>query len=168
MVKTKQDKRRARCKGMIYPSPSRATVPYDYNPGCSRCRPIGELGIDGHVQAARVIKAVISSQYAADGVYTLLSSLRSDLETWLSLEIGREQLKGPEFFKVYYRRTDDDKALQRAMTSADDLVAALHSLAQTLKIAYLDCAPLRQQLRRIEMSASIIEKAQKFALRIET
>lgn len=79
IVKTKQDKRRARCKGMIYPSPSKATVPYDYNPGCSRRRPVGELGIDGHVQAGRVIKAVMSSQYAADGVYTRLSSLRSDL-----------------------------------------------------------------------------------------
>lgn len=159
MAKTKQEKRRARCKGMIYPSPSKATVPYDYNPGCSRRRPVGELGIDGHVQVGRVIKAVMSSQYATDGAYTRLSSLRSDLEDWLSLEISRGQLEGQEFFEVYYRTTDDDKALQRAMTSTDDVVAALHGLIWTLKSAYQDSAPLRQQLRRIEMSASIIDKA---------
>lgn len=160
MAKTKQDKRRARCKGMIYPSPSKVTVPYDYDPGCSRRRPVGELGIDGHVQAGRVIKAVMWSKYATDGVYTRLSSLRSDLEAWLILEIGREQLKGSELCEVYYGRTDDHKALERAMTSADDVVAALRSLAQTLKNAYPDCAPLRQQLRRIDMSASIVEKVE--------
>lgn len=159
MAKTKQDERRARCRGMIYPSPSKATLPYNYNPGCSRRRPVGELGIDAHVQAGRVIKAVMSSQYATDGVYTRLSSLRSDLEDWLSLEIGRGQLEGPEFFEVYYTRTDEDQTLLRALTSTDDLVAALRGLARTLKNAYPDCAPLRQQLRRIEMSVSVIEKA---------
>ena len=95
LAKTKQDNRRAKCRGMIYPSSSKATVPYNYNPGCSRRRPLGELGIDGHVQAGRVIKAVMSSQYATDGVYFRLSSLRGDLEDWLSLEIGRVQLDGP-------------------------------------------------------------------------
>lgn len=159
MVKTKQDERRARCKGMIYPSPSKATVPYSYNPGCSRRRPVGELGIDGHVQAGRVIKAVMSSRYAPGGVYSRLNSLRSDLEDWLSLEIDRGQLEGPEFFEVYYTRTEEDQALQRAFSSADDVVAVLRRLTRTLKNAYPDCAPLRQQLRRIEMSASIIEKA---------
>ena len=144
---------------MIYPSPSKATVPYNYNPGCSRRRPAGELGIDGHVQAGRVIKAVMSSQYAPGGVYTRLNSLRSDLEDWLSLEIGRGQLEGPEFFEVYYTRTDEDQALRRTLTSSDDLVSALHGLERTLKDAYPDCAPLRQQLRRIEMSVSMIEKA---------
>ncbi|RKF12453.1 hypothetical protein D6850_17415 [Roseovarius spongiae] len=159
MAKTKQDERRARCKGMIYPSPSKATVPYNYNPGCSRRRPAGELGTDGHVQAGRVIKAVMSSQHAPGGVYSRLNSLRSELEDWLSLEIGRGQLEGPEFFEVYYTRTEEDQTLQRALTSADDLVAALRGLARMLKNAYPDCAPLRQQLRRIEMSVSIIEKA---------
>lgn len=159
MAKTKQDKRRARCKGMIYPSPSKTTVPYSHNPGCSRRRPIGELGIDGHVQAGRVIKAVMSSQHAPYAVYLRLNSLRSDLEDWFSLEIGRGQLDGPEFFEVYYTRTEEDQLLERTLTSADDVVAALHGLTRTLKSAYPDCAPLRRQLRRVEMSASILEKA---------
>lgn len=158
MAKTKQDERRARCKGMIYPSPSKATVPYNYNPGCSRRRPVGELGIDGHVQAGRVIKAVMSSQYSPGGVYTRLNSLRSELEDWLSLEIDRGQLDGPEFFEVYYTRTDEDQAFLQALTSADDVVAALRRIARMLKNAYPDCAPLRRQLRRIEMSVSMIEK----------
>lgn len=161
MAKTKQDERRARCKGMIYPSASKATVPYNYNPGCSLRRPVGELGINGHVQAGRVIKAVMSSQYATDGVYTRLSALRSDLEAWLSLEIGPGQLEGPEFFEVYYRKTDDDKVFQKSMTAAGDFVEALRELASLFRKSYPDCAPLRQQLRRIEMSATIIEKSRR-------
>ena len=159
MVKTKQDERRARCKGMIYPSPSKATVPYDYNPGCSRRRPVGALGIDGHVQAGRVIKALMMSQYAPAGVCSRLNSLRSSLGDWLSLEIGRGQLEDPEFSKVYYTETEEDQALQRTLTSSEDVIVALRGLARTLKNAYPDCAPLRQQLRRIEMSVSIIQKA---------
>ena len=106
-----------------------------------------------------VIKAVMSSQHAPGAVYTRLNSLRSDLEDWLSLEIGRGQLEGPEFFEVYYTRTDGDQAILRTLTSSDDLVGVLRGLARMLKNAYPDCAPLRQQLRRIEMSVSIIEKA---------
>lgn len=122
-------------------------VPYNYNPGCSRRRPAGELGIDGHVQAGRVVKAVMSSRYAPSGIYTPLNSLRSDLEAWLSHEIGRGQLEGPEFFEVYYTRTDKDQTLQQALNCADDLVEALRGLTRTLKNAYPDCAPLRQKLR---------------------
>ncbi len=159
MAKTKQDKRRARCKGTIYPEASKTTVPYDYNPGCSRRRPIGELGIEGHMEAGRIIKAAMSSTFAPYGAYSRLSSLRSDLEDWLNLEIGRGQLEGPEFFEVYYSPTDEDQSFQKTLTSADDVVAALHGLARNLKSAYPDCAPLRQQLRRVEMAVSIIEKA---------
>ena len=101
----------------------------------------------------------MSSQHAPGGVYTRLSSLRSDLEDWLSLEIGRGQLEDAEFFEVYYTRTDEDQVFLQTLTSANDVVAALRRIARMLKNAYPDCAPLRQQLRRIEMSVSIIEKA---------
>lgn len=158
MAKTAQDERRARCKGMIYPLPSKSTVPYDYNPGCSRRRPVGELGIEGHKEAGRVIKCSMRSEYSRSVVYTRMSSLRSDLEDWMALEIGRGQLEGPEFFEVYYQWTDEDQSLLETLHSANDVIFALRDLVKSLKRAYPDCAPLRQQLRRVEMSISLLEK----------
>ncbi len=154
MAKTNQDRRRARCRGMIYPQDSKTTVPYSYEPGSFGRRPIGSLGIDGHLEAGRVIKAALSSTGASDACYMRLGRLRSTLEDWLSLEIGRGQLEGPEFFEVYYRSTGRDQSYQKSIRSSADLIAALEGLKQKLLHAYADCAPLRQQARRIDMTIS--------------
>lgn len=159
MAKTRQDKRRARCKGMIYPAASKSTVPYNYNRGCSQRRPNGELGIEGHMEAGRIIKAALRSELLRYAVYSRLNSLRAVLENWLDLEIRRGELDGPEFFDVYYRWTDEDQSLLEALSSIDDVIAALRDLEQKLKRAYPDCAPLRQQLLRVEMSISLLQKA---------
>lgn len=158
MAETRQDERRARCKGMIYPSPSKSTAPYNYNLGCSRRRPIGELSIEGHIKAGRIIKATICSVFSKPLVYTRMDLLRYDLENWMSLEIGHGQLDGPEFYDVYYRWTDQDQSFHETLRSADEVIAALRDLEQNLKVAYPDCAPLRKQLRRVEMSILLLEK----------
>lgn len=139
---------------MIYPQYSKTTVPYSYEPGSVGRRPIGSLGIDGHLEAGRVIKAALSSTGASDACYMRLGRLRSTLEDWLSLEIGRGQLEGPEFFEVYYRSTERDQSYQKSIRSSTDLIAALKLLKQKLLRAYADCAPLRQQTRRIDMTIS--------------
>ncbi|MEO1222212.1 MAG: DUF5623 domain-containing protein, partial [Pseudomonadota bacterium] len=123
MAKTRQDERRARCKGMIYPSASKNTVPYTYNAGCRDRRPAGALGIEGHIEAGRIIKAVMRSDLSRYAVYSRLNSLRSELEDWLALEIRRGELDGPEFFDVYYRWTDADEDLLKRLRSKDDVIA---------------------------------------------
>lgn len=158
MAKTKQDKRRARCRGTIYPMASATTVPYSYDVGDSRRRPVGELGIDGHIEAGRIIKAILLSRHIPYWAWNRLNSLRYTLDAWLGLEIGRGQLEGPEFFDVYARETDEDKHYQKNIKARSDIIAALHVLKLKLCEVYPDCAPLRQQLRRIDMSVSLIEK----------
>ncbi|MBB4189392.1 hypothetical protein GGE07_006074 [Sinorhizobium terangae] len=59
LAKNAPDVRRARCRGTIYPVPSATTVAYSYNVGVSQRRPAGELGIAGHIEAGRIIKAVL-------------------------------------------------------------------------------------------------------------
>ncbi|WP_019567125.1 DUF5623 domain-containing protein [Agrobacterium sp. 10MFCol1.1] len=137
MAISKQDKRRARCKGMIYPSASKVTVPYNYAQGTARRRPVGALGIEGHIEAGRIIKAALRSRLTRSGVYTRLGSLRSELENWLSLEIGRGQLDGPEFFDVYYRETSADEAYKKTLKSADDIVTTLELRKPPVKAASL-------------------------------
>lgn len=159
MAKTKQDKRRARCHGTIYPISSATTVPYSYGPGSRRRRPAAELGIDTHTEVGRIIKAVLRSGKISVGIYNRLNSLRSTLEDWLSLEIGPDELQGPEFFEVYYRDTDADKRFGEGVKTHANITAILSDLRQKLTDAYPDCAPLRQQLQRIDMSISLIGRA---------
>jgi len=158
LAKTAQDVRRARCRGTIYPTASATTVPYSYSCGSSQRRPAGQMGIEGHIEAGRIIKSVLWSDQRPHGVYSRLNSLRSTLEDWMSLEIGRGQLEGPEFFDVYYHEEEGDAPYQKMAESRAGIVAMLGDLKQKLQDAYPDCAPLRQQLRRIDMSVSLIGK----------
>jgi hypothetical protein len=156
-------KRRARCHGTIYPAPSATSVPYSYSRGSSRRRPIGKLGIPGHIDAGTIIKAAMrfGGSYAAN---RRLSALRSTLEDWLSGEIQSDQLAGAEFFDVYYHETPEDEAYQRVTNSSDAIIRALGELKQKLQDSYTNCAPLRQQIHRIDMSISMIGKKKPSAL----
>lgn len=160
MSSTQQDKRRARSRGTVFPVASRSTFPYSYRMGSTQRRPAGNLGVAKHKTAGRVIKAILNTRPISPGVYDRLSSLRSVLEDWLALEIGRDELPGRELFDVYYNDTDDDRRFCAQMKTDEDFIERLDGLRQLLKDAYPDCAPLRQQLRRIDMSVSLMRKAQ--------
>ena len=158
MAKTVQDVRRARCRGTIYPAPSATTVPYSYSFGSSRRRPAGKMGIESHIEAGRIIKAVLRSDQSAHAVDKRMNRLRATLEDWMSLEISRGQLEGPEFFEVYYSEAAGDAPYREKAKSRAGIVAMLGDLGQRLHAAYPDCAPLRKQLHRIDMSVSLIGK----------
>ncbi|MET3524415.1 DUF5623 domain-containing protein [Mesorhizobium abyssinicae] len=157
LAKTAQDMRRARCRGMIYPSASATSVPYSYQLGSTRRRPIGELSVAGHIEAGSIIKAVLMSRHRPGGVWNRLSPLRSTLEDWLELERRRGELDGPEFFQVYYGDTVANKDHLERTKSREGLIWMLGELKAQLQRAYSDCAPLRRQLHRIEMSISLIK-----------
>lgn len=158
---TSQDKRRAKCKGMVYPEPSRSTLPYNYAMGCSRRRPIGELGVPNHINVGRAIKVARASPHVPSGAWTRLGSLQAELENWMAIEIGPEGLPGPEFFEVYYGWVDRDQELLNEVASAEDIVSLLRGIRGQLVEAYTDCAPLRQQLQRIDLSVKWIENRAK-------
>lgn len=158
MAKTPQDIRRARCRGTIYPNASATTVPYSYNMGSSKRRPKGELGIEGHKEAGRIIKAVLSSGARPYSVYKRMDSVRCTLEDWMGLEIGRGQLEGPEFFDVYYHELEDGDPLWDKAKSREGVIAILEELNQKLKAAYPDCEPLRRHLNRIDMSIKLVRR----------
>jgi hypothetical protein len=158
MAQTIQDKRRARCKGTIYPVSNSTTVPYRYGPGSRSRRPAAKMTLEEHLEAGRIIKAVIHSNKSTYAVYNRLNSLRSTLEDWMCLEIDRKQLGGIDFVEVYYRETEDDVPYDAMAQSRDGVIEMLGDLKQKLQAAYPDCAPLRKQLHRIDMSMSLIGK----------
>nr|WP_294525503.1 DUF5623 domain-containing protein [uncultured Rhodopila sp.] len=157
-AKTPQDRRRARSKGTIMRGPTAMTIPYSSTFGDSRRRPAGAMPIADHIEMGRIIKSVIRSPYTSYGVDRRMGSLRSRLEDWLGLEIGRDQLEGPEFFDVYYHAADSDDPYVEAAQSRSGLIRILGELRQKLQAHYPDCAPLREQLHRIDMSVLLIGK----------
>ncbi|WP_374634837.1 DUF5623 domain-containing protein [Ferrovibrio sp.] len=159
LAKTAQDVRRARCRGTIYPTASAKTVPYSYDIGWpQRRRPAGRMGIDGHVEVGRIVKAIIYSDQRPYRVYNLMNALRSTLEDWMGCEIVRGQLDGADFFEVYYTGVKEDVPYLERARSRTGIVAMLGELKQKLLVAYPDCLPLRQQLHRIDASATLINK----------
>jgi hypothetical protein len=157
-AKTPQDMRRARSKATILPEPSATTLPYTSMFGDSRRRPAGAMPVACHVEIGRIIKSVLNSSYSTHSVDSRMNSLRSTLEDWLSLEIGRGHPNGPEFFDVYYRDADTDGPYAEAAQSRSGLTQILGDIRQKLQEFYPNCAPLRQQLRRVDVSRSLISK----------
>lgn len=158
MAKSKQDIRRARCRGMIYPEATKTTLPYSYRMGERQRRPAATMPVDSHIKVGSSIKAIIQSKHRPYGVYKRMNSVRSTLEDWMAIEIGPDQLQGSEFFDVYYHETEGDAANFERATSRAGIIEMLGEVKQMLQAAYPDCAPLRQQLHKIEMSLSLVSK----------
>lgn len=158
MAKAPQDIRRARCRGMIYPVATKTTLPYSYNMGNGRRRPAAAMPVEGHIEVGSIIKAILWSDQRPYGVYRRLNSVRATLEDWMAIEIGRTQLQGPEFFDVYYSATERDATNHERAQSRAGVLKMLDELKQKLRAAYPDCSPLRQQLQKIETSATLVAK----------
>lgn len=157
-AKTAQDVRRARCKGTIYPVSNATTVPYSYSLGSPERRPAEKMGIEGHKEAGRIIKGILQSDQRPFAAYNRMNSLRSTLEDWMSLESGPKQLEDREFFEVYYSEAEGDAPYRELAKSRAGIIAMLGDLKKKLQAAYPDCAPLRKQLHRIDMSVSLMGK----------
>jgi hypothetical protein len=158
MAKTPQDIRRARCRGTIYPSASKTTLPYSYNMGNDRRRPAAVMPIDAHIEAGSIIKAILWSGQCPYSVQRRLDSVRATLEDWMGIEIGRGQMEGPEFFDVYYNEVASDGPNRARAQSRTGVIEMLGDLKQKLQAAYPDCAPLRRQLHKIDMSSRLIAR----------
>ena len=156
-AKTPQDRRRARSKAIVMPRASATTIPYVSMWGNSRRRPAGAMPVAQHIEAGRIIKAVLHSS-VRHNVYQKMSSLRSTLEDWLALEVGSGQIEGMDITDVYYHDVGNEGPYVEAAQSSPGLIRMLGELKQKLQAAYPDCAPLREQLHRIDMSVSLITK----------
>jgi hypothetical protein len=158
MVRTDQDRRRARSRATVFPVASATTLPFSHTPGSTRRRPAGELGVNGHIMAGRIIKGVLQSPARPWTVYKRLNSVRATLEDWLALEIGRTALNGPEFFEVYYTSAPGDAEMEARAATSSGMLAMLCELKDALIAAYPDCAPLRSQLGHIDAALKSIAR----------
>lgn len=159
MATTPQDVRRARCRGTVYPTDSATSVPLSYNLGSTRRRPKGALGLEGHIEAGRMIKAVICSSQRPYGVYRRMEALRSTLEDWMDREVAGAEFASMDFFDVYYHELESEDPLAHRVASPYGVAKLLGELKEKLQGAYPDCVPLRRELRRIDASVTLLAKA---------
>lgn len=157
MAKTPQDIRRARCKGTIIREPSRSTVPYRAF-GNERRKPRAKMPIPQHIEVGNIIKTVLESPQKPYSVNKRMDSVRSTLEDWMNNEIGRNELPGPEFFDVYYHDAHETGPHAEAAKTSEGLIRILEELKAKLSSHYPDCAPLRQQLGKIDTAIRIIAR----------
>lgn len=159
MAVTPQDQRRARAKGMTYRVPSKTTEPYS-SMWSSRCKPIGALGIAGHQEAGRMIKALLWSGARPWSVKGRLETLRCTLEDWLGKEIEREELSDSDFFDVYYHEIAQDDPFVAMANTGDGVIQLLGRLRSKLTQTYPDCAPLRRLTGRIDTAVKLMVRFQ--------
>lgn len=76
----------------------------------------------------------------------------------MGYEIGRGQMEGSEFFEVYYHETKNDSPNWVKARSRAGIVMMLRKLKLKLQTAYPDCAPLRQQIHKVDMAVSLITR----------
>jgi hypothetical protein len=158
MAKTSQDVRRARCRGTILPSPSATSLPYNFEFGTFQRRPAGALGIEGHMEAGRLIKAMLSGGNLPSGAFSRVNSIRHTLEDWMCLELSREQLDAIPLLQIYYGDIDSESPHQETAKSELGTVKLLYQLKHALQASYPDCAPRRRQINRIDVAVSLLAK----------
>ncbi len=149
MAVTPQDRRRARAKGTSYQMPSKTTVPYSYLWSSDR-KPVGAMGIAGHQEAGRMIKAMLRSNARPWSVKERLETLRCTLEDWLGKEISDSELPGSEFFDVYYHDVAAGEPFIAVAATSDGVIDLLGKLRDMITSTYPDCTPLRRLTRRID------------------
>ena len=156
-AKRPQDIRRARCKGTVIREPSRTTIPYGAF-GHQRRKPRAKMPIPQHIEAGNILKSVLESPHKPYSVNKRMDSVRSTLEDWMNNEIGRNELPGPEFFDVYYHEADQTGPHAKAAKTSEGLIRILEELKASLCSHYPDCAPLRQQIDKIDTAIRIIAR----------
>jgi len=154
MAITPQDKRRSRAKGTIYQVSSKTTVPSSARWNALR-KPVGALGHDAHVEAGRMIMALLYSASKPYAVNKRLETLRCTLEDWLGMETRDQDMPRREFLDAYYGAFNKEDPLVAEAENSDGVIAMLDKLRAMLTQAYPDCAPLRRLTCRIDTAVKM-------------
>ncbi|MEL6487672.1 MAG: DUF5623 domain-containing protein, partial [Pseudomonadota bacterium] len=100
MAKDANSVRRAKSKATIVCRPTKLTVPYGGAFGNQPRKPRAAMPLAAHIQAGSIIKAVLSSAEKPWSVNSRMDKIRSRLEDWMGVELGRNEPEGFDFFAV--------------------------------------------------------------------
>lgn len=152
-----QDKKRAVPKGSIYRIDGGKTLPmYRWNSPQNERRPNGVMSVDNHLLAARLIKAIESSSKKPFSVNTRLSAIKSELESWFFCENDKTVTNQFDFF--YYNGIGVDDPLVKQSDSQIGVIGLLNDLKALLSSEYVDCAPVRRLISKINASIKLTSR----------
>ncbi len=153
---TAQDKKRAVAKGTIFRFSSNKTVPMkSWDAPYNERRPNAVMSIDSHLLAARLIKTIEQSSAKPADVNSRLWSIKSKLEDWFFSEHDSETTN--KFDQIYYGRAEIAEPMALRADSPKAIVEMLLELKNILSSAYVDCAPLRKIIAKIDTSIRLTD-----------
>ncbi|MGB3456554.1 MAG: DUF5623 domain-containing protein [Litorimonas sp.] len=138
-----------------YALPSAKTVPMAWHADSKR-RPNGIMPLEMHIRIGRIFKAVRHTRNLWDG-YNRLGRARSDLEDWMFHE-HRDDPNDEADVDVYYGGIDNDDPFIDQARTVSGAAEMFEEAIRLLKAHYPDSRPLRETVRRIEMTIPIIRK----------
>lgn len=152
-----QDKKRAVPKGSIYRADGGKTLPMQrWNSPQNERRPNGVMSVNKHQLAARLIKAIECSSEKPFSVNNRLSAIKSDLENWFFSEHDRTVTDKFDLF--YYTGISGDDPLVQQSNSQIGVIGLLNELKALLSSEYVDCAPLRRLINKINTSIKLTSR----------
>jgi hypothetical protein len=149
-ARTPQDRRRAKAKGTVQAVPSPSTIPCGRFWGQALRRPNGVMPISEHLEAGRMIKAVLGSGHKPWSVNRRMDSVRNRLEDWLSYELPATLRNNFDVVEVYFDGLADDDPFVSEAKSPDGVIRMLNALKGKLTRFYPECAPRRSLIGKIE------------------
>lgn len=156
LAKTPQDKRRARAKGTILREASKKTIPMNWQSAHNERRPNASMPISKHLEAARLIKAVLQSREKPWSVNQRLRRVSSKLEDWFFAEHPRAETDKYDLF-YYSAIPEDDPFVKKAETS-EGVIELLQELRNNLLKFYIECAPRNSLIKRVDFSINATKK----------
>ena len=156
LAKTHQDKRRAKAKGTIVPRNSKKTIPYTRSLIGAARKPNGQMSLEEHRMAGRMIRAVLQSNFKPHAVNRRMDKLMSTLVDWLYEDVPHRELNRLyDPVDIYYGEMPSDDAFFLSTNSSKGVVDILTKLKRLLEHSYPDSKPLRQLTGRVETALKL-------------
>ena len=155
---TRQDVRRAKAKGTIYRVSNRRTTPLSLQSARNDRKPNAIMPFHVHQEIGRAIQSAMLAGKLGSVAWSRLNALRCDLENWMFVEHDERNFQDINFTQIYYSGPEEDEPYLQIAGSRDGVVQILESVAALLKRYYPNCAPLRQVLRRVDVSVASLRK----------
>jgi hypothetical protein len=132
--------------------PSATSLPYALAVGGPSRRPRGRMPLDAHDEVAAELREATGAAEYRVGVRERLERVRSELDDWVQIEYGADELDQERFSQMYYgeRGTPLKRVPLAAETQA--LIERLARVRSLLSTSYPDCGPLRRLLKSLELA----------------
>ncbi len=140
---------------------TKRTIPMaDFLLGNSERRPNGRMPLDVHDDVASRLNAIERMAYYRSGVSKRVWRVKIALDEWVQREYNSKELPRDRFSAMYLPGNNfNDSAMRRiSPNESADSIKSLEHIALTLSQNYPMCAPLKTQLKQLDLAMQSLRK----------